>query len=373
MRSSSLEALAASTPAAAIRKEGARDRRQSRAPSFRSPDTQKTPSILDVIETNGGSEAGRGFPEDSNEVSRDSDDEADHLPAKLERYEKAKRRSLSNAVFLGEKGEKKLQKKIEGCGTFLHFRHYYTLGKLRLHDANFCKNHLLCVLCAIRRGARHLRAYHERYLAILENEPPMRLQMVTVTVKNGPDLAERLAHLKKIMSSLRQRKKDSKRGKGNSEWGKVLGAVTNIEVTENGKGWHPHFHSITLSLDGLDQQKLSQEILDISGDSYIVDVRELNLHGDSAKDFSEVFKYSIAFGDLSLDQLFQAYKIMKGKHLISSQGLFRGIPEPDKLTDDPIKDAPYIDFIYKFYESKGYNLEHYQLTDKRPPSKRAER
>jgi hypothetical protein len=371
-RSSSLEALAASTPAAATRKEGAGDRRQSPAPSFRSPDTQKDPSILDVLEQNGGSEAGRGFPGDKNEVSRDLTDEADQLPAKLERYEKAKRRTLATAVFLGDNGERKLRDKLEGCGTFLHFRHYYTLFKCRLQEANFCKIHLLCVLCAIRRGARHLRAYHERYLWILENEPPMRLQMVTVTVKNGPDLAERLNHLKKIMSSLRQRKKDSKRGKGNSEWGKVLGAVTNIEVTETGKGYHPHSHSIILSLDGLDKEKLSQEILDISGDSYIIDVRDLNLHGDSAKDFSEVFKYSIAFGDLTHEQLLYAYKIMKGKHLISSQGLFRGIPEPDKLTDDPIKDAPYVDFFYKFYESKGYNLEHYHLKDKNP-AKRAER
>jgi len=366
MRSSSLEALAASTPAAATRKEGAWDRRQSQAPSFRSPIDPKSQSILDVIETNGGLQDGRGFPGDSNEVFEESNDEGDKLPSKLLRYEKAKRKSLSTAEFLGTKGESKLQGKIQGCGTYLAWRHYFTLGKLRLHNANFCKNHLLCVLCAIRRGARQLRAYHERYLWILENEKPLRLQMVTVTVKNGDDLAERLAHLKKIMTALRKRKSDSKRKRSTSEWGKVLGSVSNIEVTENGKGWHPHSHSITLSLDGLDKEKLSQEILDISGDSFIVDVRDLNLHGDSAKDFSEVFKYSISFSDLSHDQLFHAYKIMKGKHLISSQGLFRGIPEPDKLTDDPIKDAPYIEFIYKFYESKGYNLEHYQLTDKTP-------
>lgn len=365
-RSSSLGALIEPTSDTATRKEGAWDRRPSQAPSFRSPDQQKNPLYLDVIETNGPNEARRGFAGDSGEVFEDSNDEADQLPAKLARYEIAKRKSLSTAVFLGTKGESKLQGKIQGCGTYLSWRHYYTLGKLKLHDANFCKNHLLCVLCAIRRGAKQLRAYHERYLWILENEKPLRLQMVTVTVKNGDDLAERLNHLKRIMHVLRKKKSRKGPGRSSSEWDKVCGSVSNIEVTENGKGWHPHSHSIVLSLDGLDSSRLSQEILDISGDSYIVDVRDLNYHGDSVKDFSEVFKYSLSFGDLSHEQLLYAYKIMKGKHLISSQGLFRGIPEPDNLTDDPIKDAPYIEFIYKFYESKGYNLEHYQLTGNNP-------
>ena len=40
------------------------------------------------------------------------------------------------------------------------------MDKVKLHAAQFCKAHLLCPLCAIRRGAKALAAYLERWEAI---------------------------------------------------------------------------------------------------------------------------------------------------------------------------------------------------------------
>ena len=45
------------------------------------------------------------------------------------------------------------------CGDYLLFRHFFTVDKVKLHAAQFCKAHLLCPLCAIRRGAKALAAY----------------------------------------------------------------------------------------------------------------------------------------------------------------------------------------------------------------------
>ncbi|WP_430930393.1 hypothetical protein, partial [Pseudomonas aeruginosa] len=52
---------------------------------------------------------------------------------------------------------------LSACGEWLHFREYYTVDKIRLHAASFCKQHLICPLCAIRRGAKSLAAYLARY------------------------------------------------------------------------------------------------------------------------------------------------------------------------------------------------------------------
>ncbi|MFG4936873.1 hypothetical protein ACF0DY_32410, partial [Pseudomonas aeruginosa] len=71
------------------------------------------------------------------------------------------------------------------------------MDKIRLHAASFCKQHLICPLCAIRRGAKSLAAYLARYEVIRAQHPHLSPYLVTFTVKNGPDLAERFEHLHK--------------------------------------------------------------------------------------------------------------------------------------------------------------------------------
>ncbi len=89
------------------------------------------------------------------------------LPRRVDRYGKAKNRALDVAEYIGQlarsqpgqRSLKDLSDRVAGCGDYLVFRHYYTVDKVRLHGAQLCMKHLLCPLCANRRGSRALKAY----------------------------------------------------------------------------------------------------------------------------------------------------------------------------------------------------------------------
>ena len=85
---------------------------------------------------------------------------------------------------------------LRACGTWLRFHYYAQPDEYRLVQANFCDQHLLCNFCAIRRAAVKLRVYLERFHHILEQQPSLIPHLITLTVKNGPDLLERFRHLR---------------------------------------------------------------------------------------------------------------------------------------------------------------------------------
>ena len=79
------------------------------------------------------------------------------LPKRVERYGKARKSALDVAEYMqGLPGQqaKAVSQRVMSCGDYLLFRHFFTVDKVKLHAAQFCKAHLLCPLCAIRRGAR---------------------------------------------------------------------------------------------------------------------------------------------------------------------------------------------------------------------------
>ena len=92
--------------------------------------------------------------------------------------------------------------------------------------------HLLCPLCAIRRGAKALGAYLDRFEAIKRTSGHLRPFLVTLTVKDGPDLRERFKHLHDSQRELWKRKQ---RGRGSVLDG-VEGAVWSYEVRKRGQG-----------------------------------------------------------------------------------------------------------------------------------------
>ncbi|MEV7971462.1 protein rep [Sphaerisporangium sp. NPDC088356] len=302
----------------------------------------------------------------------------DDLPKRIERYGKAKRRTglniqyLSNPVDLCIDEVGYLKRRLEACGNWLVFRNYYTVGETRLAKARFCMKHLLCPLCAIRRGAKSLAAYLDRFNEITSKNPRLVPYLLTLTVTNGEDLQERFDHLVKSWKSYHERRRDwLKKGRGFNELCKVEGAVFSYEFTFSDKGWHPHLHAIILvdpdqlidfdfKASGLkkSQSRLSQEWLSITGDSSIVDCRPIDTQ-DPAKSFAEVFKYALKFSDLPPKENYHAYAILKGKRLQGSFGLFWGVKVPDKLTDELLDDElPYIELFYK-YTDAGYSVTHH--------------
>ncbi len=50
-----------------------------------------------------------------------------------------------------------------------------------------------------------------------------------------------------------------------------------------------------------------------------------------------------------------AHLVLRGRRLVGSAGLFRGIEIPDALTDEPLDDLPYALLLYRYFRG-GYAL-----------------
>jgi hypothetical protein len=280
------------------------------------------------------------------------------LPGRVNRYGKARSSALDIAEYIGASDQaqtlaKPLQR-LQSCGDYLVFRHYWTVDQVKLHGARLCCLHLLCPLCAIRRGSKALRAYLDRWEIIRAEKTALRPFLVTLTVKDGPDLSERFEHLKRSQRELWMRKH---RGRGSVLDG-VSGAVWSYEV-KRGQGsglWHPHLHMIALAEVQPDQGELSREWHGITGDSFVVDVRPIS-QDDPASGFIEVFKYAVKFSDQPHADTLHAFQTLRGKRLMASSGCFRGVVEPEGLLDDceALEGLPFVTLFYR-YLARGYSL-----------------
>lgn len=286
--------------------------------------------------------------------------EARLLDERIARYGIAHARSQAMLEHLREAPSHASIKTAAGlatCGNYLHFREYFTVGKVRLHSASFCRQHLVCPLCAIRRGAKALGAYLTRWQVLQQDRPDLRPYLLTLTVKNGDDLEERQAHLSKSLRKLLTHRRHFNGGIPRAPWTelcKAEGAVYTLELTNKGKGWHPHCHMIVLATSQPSQTDLSAEWHKITGDSMVVDCRPIL--GDPVEGFMEVFKYAVKFSDLTLADNWHAAQILKGKRLLNSLGLFRGVDIPESMLDEPLDGLPYLDRFYR-YLGDEYQLD----------------
>ena len=268
---------------------------------------------------------------------------------------------------------------LSGCANYLLFKHYYTLDKYKLSGLKTCKKHMLCPFCSAIRASKQATAYHDKMVHILKENPNLKPVFVTLTVKNGDDLKERFNHLKNSFKTYQSRRRDwLKKGRGYNEFCKAHGIVYAYEITNNGKGWHPHLHMILLVDDWIDKDKLSAEWYAITGDSFIVDVRRVKpskaevdtidvkqQKEDYSDGFMEVFKYAMKFTELTHYQIWIAHETLSptGRltRLQGSIGLFRGVEVPKTMTDDFIADnAPFMLILYKFLKGAGYSVEFMQ-------------
>lgn len=258
--------------------------------------------------------------------------------------------------------------KLRDCGNALWFRDYYTIGQHKLSGGYFCQKPLICGLCAILRGSKLLASYLARLKLVQVVEPRLRPVMVTLSVRNGEDLSERLDHLRHSMKLLHGRRHNRNQP---SVMHAISGGVFSVEVVNTGNGWHPHAHAIWM----VDQaheaftdsrtwalQKLSSEWKAITGDSFIVDARPITPTDEEnpyAAGFCEVFKYAVKPAELGRDRLLEAFPILTGKRLVGAFGCFFGIKEPSKLTDDldGLKGLPYFEYFYRFMQGQYHVAE----------------
>ena len=162
--------------------------------------------------------------------------------------------------------------------------------------------------------------------------------------------------MRKALKKYQEQRRNALKGQRQVEYAKALGGVMSIEIKrgKNSGLWHPHVHMIWLCENVPIASQLSKEWLELTGDSYIVDVREF--YGESVVDgFLEVFKYALKFSDMELSDNWEAFQTLKAKRLVDNFGLFRGVQVPDDLTDDDIDDE-YILLLYRFIRGSGFNF-----------------
>lgn len=280
------------------------------------------------------------------------------LPKRVERYGNAKRTALDVVEYIDTLPKYEgtaLLRRIRTCGDYLVFRHYFTVDQVKLHAASLCMKHLLCPLCAIRRGAKALKAYLDRFEVIKAAQPDLRPFLITLTVKDGPDLEERYRHLHNCQRELWKQKQ---RGRVQSPLAGVVGAVWSYEVKRgSGSGeWHPHLHMIALAEVQPNQDALRSTWKGITGDSHMCDVRPID-QDDPASGFVEVFKYAVKFSEQPPADTVHAFETLSGKRLMASSGAFRGVEVPETLMDDAegLEGLPFASLFYRFMGA-GYSL-----------------
>lgn len=260
----------------------------------------------------------------------------------------------------------KSAQKLLVCGNFLLFKNFYTIDQIKLSKFHVCNQHLLCPFCAGIRASKAIQKYTERVDEVLSKNRKLKPVLITFTVKNGTDLGERSSHLMKSFRTLMERRRDYlKKGRGFNEFCKINGAMYSYENTFNPdtKEWHPHLHMFALLDDWIDQEELSQYWHSITGDSMIVDIRRVKKQKDLgyAKAAAEVCKYALKFGDLSVENTWEAFKVLKGKRLSGAFGSLYGVKIPENLADEmpDENDLPYLEMLYKFVFGKQ---SYYDLT-----------
>ena len=281
------------------------------------------------------------------------------LFSRLCRYGNAKAHTVNTATALGRERLKAMginyPTRLLECGDWLKFRDYYTGPGVKLHAANFCKYHLVCTLCAIRRASRMMASYVERFQVIKEKNPALNPYLATLTVRNSHDLREVLEHLLASLKILHERRT---RRNTKTIMQSVDGGVYAVELTHDPvTGWHPHVHAIWLAAEELNTYALRTEWEKITGDSFMCDIRPIVADAELPPDidphaggFAECFKYAMKPTELGPDLLEKAFPILAGRRLVGSFGLFRGVPAPDNLADDTtgLDDLPYFEFFARY-------------------------
>ena len=272
--------------------------------------------------------------------------------------------------------------RLRSCSTYLLFNHYLESDKIRLSGGNFCRTHLLCPMCAIRRAAKKVRTYYEKYLQLKRENPSLKLSYAVLTIANGSDLDERFKHVETSVRKLLQRRKDAQKAKVNpKKYGTYLDCSLRSVVAgaysfefKRGSGsnlWHPHCNLLMLSNEMISVGALSKEWESITGDSKIVYVKDksyvsdtelaekgLTREEDEKQIFVEVFKYALKFSELDFEDNLEVYNRLSGRHLVGTFGAFYGL-KVDEDTIDDAGDEPYVQLLYRYldgeYRKEGGN------------------
>jgi len=294
--------------------------------------------------------------------------------AKVERYGEARTKALSIRQYVHNhcteysQNDKHLLMrqlpKLKACGHRLIFDYAYSRDEYRLTFGNFCNNKWLDPLCGIRWSEKAVSEYVKRHEVVTAQYPEAKRIFMTLTVKNGKCLAKAYNKLDSSLKKMSANIRKARQGKNSSEFGKILGMVGGIEIKRSVRPpyhWHPHFHAMILASDYLDHSRLRDEWHRMTGDSYIVDLREAA--GDTHT-FCEILSYSLKVSTMSPKDVVKAYLLLRGKSMLRSWGCYRGVKIPNELTDEPWENLEFARLVYRYmFRAESYSLEQYQQFD----------
>jgi len=282
---------------------------------------------------------------------------------------------------------RRMLRKLDVCGDFLYLQEWLEHeGVVTLKNANFCKNHLLCGVCAIRRAAKSCSAYKAKIRQVIEEFSGLIPIAITLTIANEQDLKVGVLKLetawKKMLKHARSVKNKS-RGYEKCkriEWNKVKGFVRAMEITNNGKGkgWHPHYHIFVLAENYFDFDSFREDWKGFTAGSWDIWIEEVKADSDNPEDLDgldkaliHTLKYAVKFADMTPEYRTEIWAKLRSKPFIRPGGILTGVKV--ELTDDELT-GKHLDY-YAYWISKwvsrkkvtGYNvlpLEHYCKTTK---------
>lgn len=302
---------------------------------------------------------------------------------RIEKFNRLRARDTEFAAWLFQH-DPETSLSVGGCGARLVMRHYETVGETRIKAVlpEFCRKRFLCSMCDAIRAGKTLGRYVDRVLTVLREEKwRCKCYLVTFTVKDGEDLAERVRKLREsyrlVMKRRRRHLSISFRGKF-TEAVKAIGGMQSVEVKRgSGSGmWHPHMHCVWICDEAPDESRLRDEWHEITGDSWVVDVRPfhsmesadgLNVATRDAlgKDLCEVVKYSLKFSDMSFSDQWYASQVLRkavrAMRLFGSFGRLWGLKEEklevDTLISELDADLKFVDMLWDWSaEARQYAL-----------------
>lgn len=239
------------------------------------------------------------------------------------------------------------KRRIRECCNMAVFRKDLESWHKSLMSANFCKYDRICIACATKRAIRMIKRF-EQWIANNSLYGKKRYYIV-LTIKHTKDdqlkdLMEKLMEAKKVMA---RKYRNSKRSnhKNKSFFHYFDGMVISIEISHRWKNWrHPHINILSCSDYNIPvdigkyrsanknepsktNEKLKNEWLAITWDSYIHNIRKINVKSNhfTTSWIGEVFKYAIKFSDLSIPQLAEVMEIQNNKkyRFFSTYWIFR--------------------------------------------------
>lgn len=257
-------------------------------------------------------------------------------------WENAERHMQVMFVALETCGCFVLASRLAACPSNRRFWPRSFNGIQSVHITGGCELHKLCLWCSTRRTRRIRRRYLERINSLNSTREFLILTM-TLTIRSCLDLEKSFRHLDSALRQITKRCRESRSGRRTKkEFSRIAGMIVGIDFAANETGWSPHAHALILvrrtdaahPFRPFDHDALKAEWRDITGDSDIVEIKQLRYGPSTGRSIKQavasVLSYSARLGHstsskpdaLTPEQRIEVHLTTKGQRLLRPSGAF---------------------------------------------------